>query len=191
MKRTILYYSLAFFVALLAVAVPARAQTRDHLTAKEVELVQDAQLLDLRIGVFVRAIERRLLVVNGTAASDAKQLKKEEELWGELPKGSRADLLSDIDRIVDEAITNIDDASSHDQKNPLVAKAVRKLAAEVTRLKEQLAPLREQAKSPEELASIEHVLENGQQIIDATTKLPPPTVEPKGKKKTEKPKEKN
>lgn len=190
MKRTLLYYSLAFLVAFVALAKPTQAQVRDHLTPKEVELVQDAQLLDQRIGVFVRAIERRLLVINGTEASNAKQLKKEEETWGDLPKGTRADLLSDIDRIVDEAITNIDDASSHDQKNPLVGKAVRKLAAEVTLLKEQLSPLREQAKSPEELASIEHVLENGQQIIDATTKLPPPTVEPKGKKKTDK-KEKN
>jgi hypothetical protein len=190
MKKAIRYYALAFLVLFAALATPARAQSRDHLTPKEVELVQEAQLLDLRIGVFVRAIERRLLVINGTGASDAKQLKKEEELWGELPKGTRADLLSDIDRIVDEAITNIDDASSHDEKNPLVGKAARKLAAEVTRLREQLSPLREQAKSPEELASIEHVLENGQQIIDAITKLPPPTVEHKGKKKTDK-KEKN
>lgn len=191
MKQSIIYCVRASLLLLVALATTTLAQTRDHLSPKEVELVQDAQLLDQRIGVFVRAIERRLTVINGSEAASVKQLKKEEELWGDLPKGTRAELLSDIDKIVDEAITNIDDASSHDQKNPLIAKAVRRLAAEVTQLKEQLSPLREQAKSAEELASIEHLLENGQQIIDATSKLPPPTVDPKGKKKPDKPKEKN
>lgn len=188
--KTIYHYLLASLVLSAAVATPTVAQSRDHLTPKEVELVQDTQLLDKRIEVFVRAIERRLLVMNGTEASNDKQLKKEAEIWGDLPKGTRADLLSDIDRILEEAITNIDDASTHDAKNPLVAKAVRRLAAEATQLREQLSPLREKAKSGEELASLERLLENGQTIIEATSKLPPPTAEPKGKKKADK-KEKN
>ena len=72
-----------------------------------------------------------------------------------------------------------------------VREAVRRLAAEATQLRDHLSPLREQAKSEEELASLEHLLENGQSIIDATSKLPPPTPEQKGKKKADKPKEKN
>jgi hypothetical protein len=191
MKNTIRYSLLASVLLFLAPIVPAHSQSRDHLTSKEVELVQDTQLLDKRIDVFIRAIERRLLVMNGTESSNAKQLKKEEELWGDLPRGTRADLLDDIAKILDEAITNIDDASTHEEKNPLLGKAVRRLGAEAALLRDQLSPLKEQVKSEGELASIEHVLENGQSIIDATTKLPPPTPEQKGKKKPDKPKEKN
>jgi hypothetical protein len=191
MKNTIRYSLLASVLLFLAPIVPVRCQSRDHLTAKEVELVQDTQLLDKRIDVFIRAIERRLLVMNGTESSNAKQLKKEEELWGDLPRGTRADLLDDIAKILDEAITNIDDASTHEEKNPLLGRAVRRLGAEAALLRDQLSPLKEQVKSEGELASIEHVLENGQSIIDATTKLPPPTPEQKGKKKPDKPKEKN
>ena len=100
-------------------------------------------------------------------------------------RNARRSAPGDIGGIPDEAITNIDDASTHDEKNPLVAKAVRRLAAEATQLKNQLLPLKEQAKSEEELASLEHLLENGQTIIDATTKLPPPAAEQKGKRKAE------
>jgi hypothetical protein len=182
MKKTIRCYLLANFVLLLGLATPILAQSRDHLTPKEVELVQDAQVLDQRIEVFIKAIERRLMVMNGTESANAKQLKKESELWGELPKGTRAELLGDIGRILDEAITNIDDSSTRDEKNPLVASS--RLGAEATQLRNQLLPLREQAKSEEELASLEHLLEDGQSIIDATTKLPPASAEQKGKKKT-------
>jgi hypothetical protein len=191
MNKPIAFCLLAFLLLFMPPVRSTRAQSRDHLTPKEVELVQDTQVLDKRIEVFIRAIQRRLLVMNGVSASDAKQLKKEDEFWGDLPKGTRADLLSDIDRILDEAITNIDDASTHDEKNPLVGKAVRRLAAEAGQLREQLSPLREQAKSEEELASLEHLLQNGQTIIEATVKLPPETVDPKSKKKPDKPKEKN
>ena len=189
MKRIILDYLLASLVLCSALVTPALAQSRDHLTPQEVDLVRDTQLLDKRIDVFIRAIERRLIVMNGTEGSNAKQLKKEAEFWGDLPKGTRADLLGDIDRILEEAITNIDDVSTHDEKNPLVAKAVRRLATEATQLRDQLLPLREQSKSEAELGSLEHLLENGQSIIEATSKLAPATGAAKGKKKPDKPKE--
>lgn len=192
-KQRTHYYLLASLLLLPVLASPVLAQ-RDHLTEKEVELVQDAQLLDKRIEIFVRAIERRLVVLNGTTATNAKQLQTESELWGDLPKGTRADLLGDIAKILDESITNIDDASMHEAKSSLVPKAMRRLTAEVTHLKEQLAPQRAQAKSEEELSNLEHIMEDAQSIIDAAAKVPPPTPEPpkgKGKKKTDKGKEDN
>ena len=120
------------FLGLMFFAQLVTAQQRDHLTPQEVDLIKEAQILDKRIDVFIKAADRRLLVLKGGATpgnpANAKQLKKDSEKWGELPTGSRAELVSDIARILDEAITNIDDVSSRDERNPLIAKSLRKLA---------------------------------------------------------------
>ncbi len=158
------------------------AQTRDHLTEQEVDLVKEAQALDKRIEVFVKAAERRVMVINGTATANAKQLKKDSEAWGELPTGSRAELVGDIARIFDEAITNIDDVSARDERNPLIPKALRRLNQAATSIVEQLAPLQAQAKSDAEVASFELLNEDVQSIKVATNKLPP-EVEKKAKAK--------
>ena len=121
---------LTLFISLF-VGFSAQAQSRDHLTQQEVDLVKEAQILDKRIDVFIKAAERRMMVINNSAAANAKQLKKDSERWGELPTGSRAELVSDIARILDEAITNIDDVSARDERNPLIAKSLRKLAQAV------------------------------------------------------------
>ncbi len=165
-------------------------QSRDHLTAEEIELVKDAQVLDQRIDVFIKAADRRLQVLTGVKIDSAKQLKKDSEKWGELPSGSRAELLGDIAKILDEAITNIDDVSSHDDKNPLIPKALRKLALEATRISDQLKQLREQANSDAEVATFEQLTENTQSILEAAKKLPPP-IEKSGKSKEGKSRDKN
>src|ERR1043165_10229324 len=99
--RTLLVFALV--VCGVTIARAATPQ-RDHLTPQEVDLVKEAQILDKRIDVFIRAAERRLIVINGSAATNAKQLKKESERWGELPTGSRAGLVSHIARVIDAAI---------------------------------------------------------------------------------------
>ena len=158
------------------------AQTRDHLTEHEVDLVKDAQALDKRIDVFIKAAERRVMVINGSAPVNTKQSKKDAELWGELPTGSRADLVSDIARIFDEAITNIDDVSARDERNPLIAKSLRKLATSVNAIMTQLKPLSAEAKSEAEVASFELLNEDAQSILEAANKLPPEVVDKKAKK---------
>ena len=157
------------------------AQTRDHLTPQEVDLVKEAQVLDKRIDVFIKAAERRMMAINGSAATNAKQLKKDSERWGELPTGSRAELVSDIARILDEAITNIDDVSARDERNPLIAKSLRKLAQSVNTIMAQLKPLSAEAKSEAEVASFEELNEDAQSILEAANKLPP-EVDKKAKK---------
>lgn len=175
-----------FFVVFLIVPIHASAlQKRDHLTPQEVDLVKEAQILDKRIEVFVKAAERRLIVINGTAATNAKQLKKDAEKWGELPSGSRFELIGDIARILDEAITNIDDVSSRDERNPLIPKALRKLATSVSSIMEQLKPLRTEAKTESEIASVESLNEYAQSILAAVNKLPP-EVDKKAAKKNDK-----
>jgi len=167
---------------LFSTPLPASGQGRDHLTPQEIDLVKEAQILDKRIEVFIKAAERRLLVINGTATANAKQLKKDSERWGELPTGSRGDLVSDIARILDEAITNIDDVSVRDERNPLIPKALRRLAQAVTNIQTQVAPLRVQLKDDAEVASFERLDEDVQSILEAAMKLPP-EVEKKAKNK--------
>jgi len=174
---------LVFLVAMLF-PLTATAQ-RDHLTPQEVDLVKEAQVLDKRIDVFIKAADRRLFVLKGgTAASapNAKQLKKDSERWGELPTGSRAELVADIARILDEAITNIDDVSSRDERNPLIAKSLRKLATAVNTIMTDLKPMSVEAKSDAEIASFELLNEDAQSILEAVMKLPP-EVEKKAKAK--------
>jgi hypothetical protein len=174
--RILLILSLSLFVGF-----SAQAQSRDHLTQQEVDLVKEAQILDKRIDVFIKATERRMMVINNSATANAKQLKKDSERWGELPTGSRAELVSDIARILDEAITNIDDVSSRDERNPLIAKSLRKLAQAVNSIMTQLKPLATEAKSDAEIASFELLNEDAQSILEAANRLPP-EVDKKAKK---------
>ena len=162
-------------------------QAREHLTPQEIDLVKDAQILDKRIDIFIKAADRRMLVLSGGGpdATTAKQLKKDSETWGELPSGSRAQLIGDIAGIFDEAITNIDDVSSRDEKNPLIPKALRKLAAAASRIVELLKPAEAQARADEELSSFDQLTDNAESILQAANRLPPPTTaEKKGKNKT-------
>jgi|SRR5829696_4810725 len=174
--RILLTISISLFVGF-----SAQAQSRDHLTQQEVDLVKEAQILDKRIDVFIKAAERRMMVINNSSTANAKQLKKDSGRWGELPTGSRAELVSDIARILDEAITNIDDVSTRDERNPLIAKSLRKLAQAVNSIMTQLKPLSTEAKSDAEIASFELLNEDAQSVLEAANRLPP-EVEKKAKK---------
>ena len=181
MTRILLPLFLLLFIGPTLLSNAATLQKRDHLTAQEVDLVKEAQVLDKRIEVFIKAAERRLMVINNSSAANAKQLKKDAERWGELPSGSRADLVADIAHILDEAITNIDDVSSRDERNPMIPKALRKLAQSVNSIMTQLKPLGAQAKSDAEVASFALLDEDAQSILEAASKLPA-EVEKKAKK---------
>jgi hypothetical protein len=177
--RTLLAFALVVSAGFVAQAATPQ---RGHLTPQEVDLVKEAQILDKRIDVFIKAAERRLMVINNSAAANAKQLKKDSERWGELPTGSRAELVGDIARIFDEAITNIDNVSERDERNPLIPKSLRRLATAVNTILGQLKPLSTEAKSDAEIASFEMLNEDAQSILEAATKLPPEVVDKKAKK---------
>lgn len=159
----------------------AAKPVRDHLTEQEADMIRDAQELDKRTAVFIKAAERRLLAI--TDPNAAKQMSKADvEKWGEL-KGTRADFLFDLSKILDEAITNIDDVSSRDERNPLVPKSIRKLAEAANRILAQLQPLRDKLEDGKERASYEQAVENAQQIVEAAGSLPPPPAKGEKKKK--------
>ena len=175
-----LQLSAAIF-AILLFASFADAQPRDHLTDPESELIRFHQQLDKRIEVFIKTIDRRFAILNGAVQPKIKKGAREEPDWGDLPKGSRGELLGDVAAILDEAITNIDDVSRRDETNPLISRSLRKLTAATNVYVVQLNALRNQTKDAEELSAIERALENANQIIEVGSQLPAPSTE---KKKT-------
>jgi hypothetical protein len=185
--------STVLFTALLATSVflfarSASAQTRDHLTEAEGELVRFNQALDKRTDVFIRAINLRFAVINGTAPPPKpKKTDKEEPDWGDPPKGTRAELLGDVAGILDEAITNIDDVSRRDEKNPLLSRSLRKLTASTNGYLNQVNAIKTQAKDPDELAAIVRIEDYANQILEVGNKLPPSTPESDKDKKKKKP----
>jgi len=164
---TLLFYSLN-----TTLAASVAASQREHLTAAEIELVRDTQELDKRTQVFVKAVERRMLVMTDPAAA-AKQAQKDVELWGELPQGTRTQLFSDIGRILDEAITNIDDAAERSPQSTLLAKSLRILAEASQNLLPRLTAMRDAALTEAERDALEQAIENAQTVIEAAKKLPP------------------
>ncbi len=171
----------AFFCIFSAVAQTANAQRRDHLNEMEVELVRDAQEIDRRTEIFVKAIDRRFLTLNNDA-SQTRQIAKDIDKWGELPAGTRLQLLTDIRKILAEAIDNIDDVAAHEKRDEkLFAKAVRALAEASNKylpaLKSDLAKTTDEKEKGAILSSIEYC----EQIIEASAKVP--KEEPKDKKK--------
>ncbi|HZH31553.1 MAG TPA: hypothetical protein VEY11_12390 [Pyrinomonadaceae bacterium] len=160
----------------------APVQRREHLTEQETDLVRDTQELDRRVALFAKIAERRVAAVTGAAAAQPPSAKDLEK-WGELPKGTRAQLFGDLARILDEAINNIDDVAARSPNSSLVPKAVRRLAETSARILPQLASLRTDAAAENEREALEQVIDNLEQVLDAAKKLPADTSEKKGEKK--------
>lgn len=153
---------------------PLAAQTRDHLTYEEIEIVRDVQELDDRMEIYVKAIDRRLLVLHNDNAQ-AKQIEKDREKWGELPKGTRTELLLDIKKILQEAIDKIDDVAARDAKSELIPYAVHILADGAQRFIPELKKFQDAAAEKRENGVIFDAIDFSNQIIEAAAKVPKPT----------------
>lgn len=117
-------FNCVLILIVTAVLAPTvEAQRRDHLTSEEIELVRDVQEIDFRMGLFVNAIERRLWSLNGPEKLTIEQtgrIEKDFEKWGALPQGARQNLISDIDKILNEAIDKFEDVFDREPKSPLI-----------------------------------------------------------------------
>src|SRR2546421_11358916 len=156
---------LVLLVSLPCSAAFASARQREHLTDEEIELIRDNQELDKRTGVFIKAAERRLLAVTNPAEA-AKQSAKEKDKWGEV-KGTRAQLLYDISKILDEAVVNVDDTALHDPDSPLLRKSLYMLSEAAGRILPQLDRLRAAAHEPAEVDQLDRAIETAKEIADA------------------------
>jgi hypothetical protein len=188
--RHLARFNASLLVALVAVALLPVARTnaspasqrREHLTEQETDMVRDTQELDRRIALFVKIAERRVVAVTDAAGAQTPSAKDLEK-WGELPKGTRAQLFNDLARILDEAINNIDDVAVRAPNSSLIPKAVKHLAAASARFLPQLMTLRETASGEGEREALEQALDNLRQVLDASKKLPEGAAEKKDEKK--------
>jgi hypothetical protein len=175
-------YALILAIGLTAPAT-ASAQ-RDFLTPEEIEIVRDSQEIDTRIEVLTQAIDRRFDVLNLDVS--APKVKKKGE-WGELPKGSRAELFLDIKRLLQKAVDDIDNLSERPTSavapDPekrkgdtsfatLFPRAVRNLADASKRYIPVLKSELDASGANSEKGSILDALELCRQIIDSVVKLP-------------------
>ncbi|HEY0077036.1 MAG TPA: hypothetical protein VGB73_00200 [Pyrinomonadaceae bacterium] len=181
LRRFSLFASLLLLLTASHAAAVVRLTQRESLTPEEVELVRENQELDKRTAIFVKAVERRLAAITGvqpTVSKSSKSSKKEkldEDEWGVLPESTRPQLLADIARILDEAVTNIDDAALHNEKSPLIPKALRHLAAASARMLPQLTSMRAASQEEVERQWLEKSIESLEEIIAAAGKLPAET----------------
>ncbi len=188
MNRISILFAIIALVASFATQAPAQ---RDYFTPEEVELIRDAQEIDHRIDILAHAIDRRFAALK-LEVSPPKRPKK-DETWGELPVGTRLELLYDIKRILQKAIDDIDSLSERpdsavvyvypgDPKTKkskgfaeLFPKAVRDLAAAAQRYRPVLKSELDKKNEMGETGSILDALEMCDEIIAAVAKLPPET----------------
>ncbi len=163
MKLSPLFLTLA--CAFLFFVSPLNAQQRDHLTEKEVDWVREVQVIDKRVEVFIKAADRRLLVL---VNPDAKQTKKEEEKWGPLPTGTKAELLQDYKKILEEAEEKLDDAN--DRKDALIPKALSKFKEAARKQLEQLRSLETKMTETRELKALSEAIEEAETVTKGEVK---------------------
>jgi acyl-CoA reductase-like NAD-dependent aldehyde dehydrogenase len=177
------YALTALFLLLVFLPSAASAQKRDYLTEEEVELIRDAQQIDFRVDVLVKAIDRRFMALTGDT-SQAKQLEKDEEKWGTLPKGERVQLLSDIAKILQKAIDDIDDIARREKgmESEFFPVGVHKLADAAQRFLPQFKTQMDAVKSEKERGAILTSIDLCNQIIEASAKVPKPEKNKKKKK---------
>jgi len=194
MKRSIRYVFLSLFSAacLIATHATADAQRRDYLTDDEIEIVRDAQQIDLRVAVLAHAVDRRLaalgLMTGETPDANKKDKDKKVSVkWGVEPTGTRLQLLDDVRRIIQKAVDDIDNLSERPDSivveepgkgekpkkyEDVFPKAVHVLASAAKRYEPILKKEIDISKDDKEKGVIMQSLDLCNQIIDAETRLP-------------------
>lgn len=163
---------------------------RDYFTPEEVEVIRNEQEIDQRIDALVYVIDRRFAVLKIEVSAPKRVKQKMDEVWGELPTGTRLELLYDIKRVLQKAIDDIDSLSERPSSAVIYAdptdtkekkskgfetlfpKAVRNLAAAANRYRPVLKAELDKENNKGEMGSILDTLDMCDQIIAAVAKLP-------------------
>ena len=177
-----------FFAAAAVVCLPnaSAAQSRDYFTPDEVEMIRNAQDIDIRIKVLVQTVDRRLTVLKLDPGVPVK-VTKDSDKWGPMPEGTRIQLFTDISKILQKAIDDIDDTSAHagttmartpemqtkkDKVDPPFHRALRTIVAAAERFKGVLSAEADRTQEKAEQRAISKSVDLCDQIIEAISKLP-------------------
>ena len=168
------------FLTLFPFVSTSAAQRRDYMTDAEIELVRDAQDIDLRIDVLTKMIDRRFTAL-GIDSGGWKEPAKDSEKWGEAPKGTRMQLLSDIRNLMQKAVDDVDDVAEHNENTltqnkttgKLFPKAVRSFSVASQRYLNILKPISAKTSDEKEKGMILNTIELCEQVIEAAATLPP------------------
>lgn len=171
------FFFIALFVAFAAV-MSADAQRRDFVTEQEAELIRKYQSIDKRIEILIKMIDRRLTVAG---VADIKwRGKKDSDEWGPEPTGSRLELFSDIRRLFQKAVDDIDDVASRSENSTetnIVGSAefnsaVHKLADAARRLGPVFEQEAERVENPKERGLLLESADLARQVLEAESNLP-------------------
>lgn len=176
-------------IVLVFGVLSANSQRRDFVTDAEAELIREHQEVVMRIEVLTKFIDRRFAAAN-IGGHTWVLPKKNSEVWGEEPKGSRLELLSDIRRLLQKAIDDIDDIASREKSSiegneksgVLFPKAVRNLDSAASRYKPIFEREIGNASSDAEKGILLASIEFCDQIAEAAATLPAEVSDKKKKK---------
>ncbi|MEO8041455.1 MAG: hypothetical protein ABI646_02495, partial [Acidobacteriota bacterium] len=165
---------------IFGVASSSSAQGRDYMTEAEIELVRDNQDIDTRVDVLTKMIDRRFNVLR-IEVGGWKETEKDQKLWGDVPTGTRSNLLYDVRQILQKAVDDIDDVAEHNEntltqnktEGLLFPVAVRALAAAANRYLPALRSMLEKTTDERDKGVILTSIESCQAIIDSVSQLPP------------------
>jgi len=145
---------------------PLAIQRRDFLNIKEVERLQEAQRIDLRVTVLVAAADRRFASLGLRAP-----VKRNERDWGENPTGTREELLRDIDRIIMKAIDDVDYAASQEKESKFFRNGVVSLKKSCDEYEGYFRKLLDTSDTDRERGVILSSIERCEQVAEASSRL--------------------
>jgi hypothetical protein len=165
-------------IILLASSFATFSQRGDYMSREEQDVVRNNQDIDARISVLTYMIDRRFIAM-GIAVKTNKPAIDPEDDWGPEPKGTKAELLTDIRHLLEKAIDDIDNLSGHlpekakeERKGVnLFNKAVKSLDASAKRWLPILKKEFENAGDEQTNAATATAIDLCEQIIDAASKL--------------------
>lgn len=182
---------ISFSIALLVIlSSVVSAQRRDFVTDPEAEIIREYQEIDSRIDALTKMIDRRLTAAKVPGAVWTVP-KKQEDMWGPEPTGTRLELFFDVKRLLQKAIDDIDDIASREHNaveennvgGKLFPKAVRALSAAAARYKPVFESEAAKAADQKERGVLLDSAELCSQIIEAAANLPAEAADDKKRKK--------
>ncbi len=181
MKRSVIGL-LSLLVLISFSASFADGQRRDYMTDEEIEIVRDAQDIDLRIAVLVQMVDRRFEAI-GVPSGGSKIKERDLEKWGAMRETSKSQAYAEIRAILQKAADDIDDIAGRNDisqtqnkmEGKLFPKAVRFLAAASVRYIPRLQAAEASTELAGERGNLQTSLELAESIIEAAKKLPPET----------------